>query len=147
MNKWYFLSVAPVIQNNFFPSIPELPGLTVTARDIQPQNPVMIIIRDRTPGQTLEPNPLLLTNTVNIACKDDVGLPRPTIMWTATDSNGVDVPINMSNIFVPRAGRSIYTVNTDNTDPDNTLSITYECTASNEAGEATGLVTITPRCE
>ncbi|XP_064390978.1 uncharacterized protein LOC135338831 [Halichondria panicea] len=137
--------VAPMIQNNFFPSIPELPGLTVTARDIQPQNPVMIIIRDRTPGQTLEPNPLLLTNTVNIACKDDVGLPRPTIVWTATDSNGAEVPINMSNIFVPRAGRSIYTINTDNTDPDNTLSITYECTASNEAGEATGLVTITPR--
>lgn len=134
-----------MIEDNFFPVSPDLPGTTFTARTEPYIRRITVLDRNAMGPDSLTPNPDALTNTINIACKGE-GWPKSTIVWVARDSDDVLVPINESNIFVPRQGRSILTVNIDPV-PGNTRTITYACTATNEEGEVNGEVTIERQCE
>lgn len=134
-----------MIENRFFPQLPDRPGRTVTARDdlSAMENTITITIPNESDmSNLLNSDSRLLTTAINIACKAE-GLPKATIAWIARDSNNNEVFINTSNIFVPRPGRSIYSIDPRTLGND---IITYECRGTNEAGEATGFARIVPQC-
>ena len=120
---------------------PDLPGVTITARSTDPPYSQPVIIGDLNSGVPI--NSDAIVTFANIACKGE-GRPKAVIEWSAEDSSGNNVPINTSNVIVPREGRSILRVEFDSTD---TRFITYSCTATNPGGEASGQVIVEPACK
>lgn len=130
-----------MIENGFFPVSSDLPGLTFTARMTDDPNTKSVIIGDLSSQVPISPGGRRMVFTFgNIACKGE-GRPKAEITWSAVDSSMVVVPINTSNIIVPREGRSILRVEFDPTD---TRNITYTCTATNECGERPATVRVDP---
>ena len=127
--------------DGYFPVSPDLPGLTITARSTDPPYSRPVIIGDL--GSTVPISPGAVVTSANIACKAE-GRPKAQIEWSAVDSSGDAVPINISDVIVPREGRSILRVVFDSSE---TGFITYTCTATNNAGEVNGQVIVEPTCK
>ena len=128
--------------DEYFPVSPDLPGLTITVRSTDQPYSRPVIIGDL--GSTVPISPGAVVTTANIACKAE-GRPKAQIEWSAMDSSRNPVPINISDVIVPREGRSILRVEFDPTD---TQFIIYTCTATNSAGgDVNGQVRVEPTCK
>ena len=144
------LLVAPAIVNNFLPYTPvrerfNPSGLIVPATESFPSREVIVGGMLTDPSE-LPPNPNLVNNLVHIGCKAE-GRPKAEIVWLQ-DGVVINASLPQFDIFEPRQGRSVLTVNytylLEQGEAMLGMSANFTCNARNEAAEVRAGIIITP---
>ena len=152
----FFLKlVPPAIVNDYIAFTPVNQRFDPSGRILTAQNPIaveeVIVASEITDPRQLVPNPNLVNNLVHIGCKAE-GRPKAEIVWLQ-DGVVINASLPQFDIFEPREGRSVLTVNytflLESVDPGAGLgtATTFSCVASNGPGineTVTGRIEITP---